>query len=217
MSATTYGSDSLRALTTNRVTSLQRPFQLFILTGDFLLILFSDMAAGALYRCLMGSAADQENSVGAGLLVGVVFVLVAYFQGVYDNHRLLNAAWQARKVVVIWLSSLMTLAVVAFLLKSTDNLSRGEIILFAVTGIVGLTMHRVFWRYCLASAFAKSRLVDRKVILVSLRALDLTSCGTMALMSYVISSSTRATSTTTQPGVAKFAASSGNRVRPAWT
>jgi len=175
MSATTYGSDSLRALTTNRVTSLQRPFQLFILAGDFLLILFSDMAAGALYRCLMGSAADQENSVGAGLLVGVVFVLVAYFQGVYDNHRLLNAAWQARKVVVIWLSSLMTLAVVAFLLKSTDNLSRGEIILFAVTGIVGLTMHRVFWRYCLASAFAKSRLVDRKVILVSLRALDLTS------------------------------------------
>ena len=99
MSATTYGSDSLRALTTNRVTSLQRPFQLFILAGDFLLILFSDMAAGALYRCLMGSAAD----------------------------------------------------------------------------------------------------------------------GTMALMSYVISSSTRATSMTTQPGVAKFAASSGNRVRPAWT
>ena len=175
MSATTYGSDGSRALTANRVTSLQRPFQLFIIAGDMLLILLSYMAANVLYRYFMSPGFDQENSIGAGLLVGIVFGMAAYAQGVYDSHRLLDALWQGRKVVVIWLSSLTALAVVAFLLKSTDNLSRGTIILFAVTGLIGLGMHRALWRYCLASTFARSRLIDRKVILLSLRALDFTS------------------------------------------
>ena len=175
MSATTYGSDGLRVVTSNRGTSLQRPFQLFIIAGDFLLILVSYIASSAIYRGFMNSPSDPDNSIGAGLIVGMVFVLVAYFQGVYDNHRLLNTFWQSRKAVVIWLFALTTLAVAAFLLKSTADMSRGTIILFAVIGAAGLVAHRVVWRYCLSSAFAKERLIDRKVILLSLRALDFTS------------------------------------------
>ena len=175
MSATTYGTEGIHAVTANRGTSLQRPFQVFIIAGDFLLILLSYMAASSLYREFTGSPTDQENSIGAGLIVGVVFLFVAYFQGIYDSHRLLNSLWQARKVVVTWLFSLTILAVAAFLLKSTANLSRGTIILFAVTGFAGLGAHRVVWRYCLASTFAKGRLIDRKVVLLSLRSLDFTS------------------------------------------
>jgi Undecaprenyl-phosphate glucose phosphotransferase len=67
------------------------------------------------------------------------------------------------------------LAVAAFLLKSTADMSRGTIILFTAIGAAGLVTHRVIWRYCLSSAFAKERLIDRKVILLSLRALDFTS------------------------------------------
>ncbi|WP_426434941.1 undecaprenyl-phosphate glucose phosphotransferase [Bradyrhizobium genosp. P] len=175
MSATTYGSDGLRILTSNRGTSLQRPFQLFIIAGDFLLILASYVAAGALYRDFINSPADPDYSVGAGLIVGMVFVIAAYFQGAYDNHRLLNTLWQSRKVIFTWLFALTTLAVAAFLLKSTANMSRGTMILFTVIGATGLVTHRVVWRYCLSSAFAKERLIDRKVILLSLRALDFTS------------------------------------------
>ncbi|VIO65746.1 UDP-glucose:undecaprenyl-phosphate glucose-1-phosphate transferase [Bradyrhizobium ivorense] len=175
MSVTTYGSDGLRITTSNRGTSLQRPFQLFIIAGDFLLILLCYMAASALYREFMNSPTDPDNSVGAGLIVGMVFVVAAYFQGAYDNHKLLDTLWQSRKVVFTWLFALTTLAVAAFLLKSTANLSRGTIILFTVIGAVGLVTHRVVWRYCLSSAFAKERLIDRKVILLSLRSLDFTS------------------------------------------
>ncbi len=53
MSATTYGPDGVRVLTSNRGTSLQRPFQLFIIAGDFLVILLSYLAASALYREFM--------------------------------------------------------------------------------------------------------------------------------------------------------------------
>ena len=175
MSATTYGTEGLHTVTANRGTSLQRPFQVFIIGGDFLLIVLSYVAASLLYRNFMGSPADQENSIGAGLIVGVVFLTLAYFQGAYDNHRLLNTLWQLRKAVVTWLLSLTTLAVAAFLLKSTANLSRGTIILFAVFGLVWLGAHRVLWRYCLASTFARGRLIDRKVVLLSLRSLDFTS------------------------------------------
>jgi Undecaprenyl-phosphate glucose phosphotransferase len=176
MSAATYGSEELYPVTTKRGAALQRPFQVFIIAGDFLMILLSYMVASVLYRDFIGwSPADQEISIGAALIVGVVFVAVAYFQGVYDSHRLLNAIWQARKVIVIWLWSLTILAVAAFLLKSTENLSRGTIILFAITGFVGLGAHRVAWRYGLASSFAKEHLIDRKVVLLSLRPLDFTS------------------------------------------
>lgn len=67
--------------------------------------------------------------MGAGLIVGVVFVAVAYSQDVYATHRLLNLVWQLRKAVFIWLASLTILAMAAFLLKSTDNLSRGTVII----------------------------------------------------------------------------------------
>jgi Undecaprenyl-phosphate glucose phosphotransferase len=175
MSAATYGSENLYSIASNRGASLQRPLQVFIITGDFLLIVLSYFVASVLYRSLMGAVPEQEISIGAGLIVGVVFVAIAWFQGVYDNHRLLSATWQLRKVVVIWVVSLTILAVAAFLLKSTANLSRGTIILFAFSGVVALGAHRMVWRFGLASTFARGRLIDRKVVLLSLRSLDFTS------------------------------------------
>jgi len=175
MSAATYGSENVYSVASNRGAALQRPLQVFIITGDFLLILLSYFVAGVLYRSLMGAVPEQDIAIGAGLIVGVVFVGIAYFQGIYDNHRLLSAMWQLRKVVVIWMVSLTILAVAAFLLKSTANLSRGTIILFAFIGVVALGAHRVAWRVGLASRFTKGRLIDRKVVLLSLRSLDFTS------------------------------------------
>jgi putative colanic acid biosysnthesis UDP-glucose lipid carrier transferase len=175
MSAATFGSDDFSAMFASRGASLQRPFQIFIMSGDFLLILLSYLVAGMIYRDLMASSPDQEIPTGAGLIVGVVFVVIAFFQGVYDSHRLLNGLWQARKVVIIWLWSLTILAIAAFLLKSTANLSRGTIILFAITGLFSLGAHRAAWRLCLASSFAKGHFIDRRVVLLSFRSLDFTS------------------------------------------
>jgi putative colanic acid biosynthesis UDP-glucose lipid carrier transferase len=175
MAAATYGSEDFYAAMASRRASLQRPFQVFIITGDFLLILLSYLIADVLYREVMGAPPDQEVSIGAGLIVGVVFVAISLFQGLYDSHRLLNSMWQARKVAIVWLLSLTILAVAAFLLKSTANLSRGTIILFAITGFVGLGVHRAAWRVGLASGFAKGRLIDRRVVLLSLKSLDFTS------------------------------------------
>ena len=174
MAVATYGSENAGALLSTRGTALQRPFQIVVIAADFLLILLSYGAGAALYSVAIASTVDGA-SMGAGLIVGVVFVAVAYFQDVYATHRLLNLVWQLRKAVVIWLVSLTILAVAAFLLKSTDNLSRGTVIIFAAIGGVGLISLRFVWQFVLATNYARSRLVDRKVILLSLKPLDFTS------------------------------------------
>jgi len=174
MAVATYGSENVGVLSSTRGTALQRPFQIVVIAADFLLIMLSYGAGAALYSALVSSTADGAP-MGAGLIVGAVFVGVAYFQDVYATHRLLNLVWQLRKAVFIWLASLTILAVAAFLLKSTDNLSRGTVIIFAGIGGAGLVSLRFAWQFVLATNYARSRLVDRKVILLSLKPLDFTS------------------------------------------
>lgn len=174
MAVASYGSDAARSLSAARGTALQRPFQVFIIATDFLLILICYAGASGIYSATTVTALDG-TSVGAGLIVGVLFVSIGYFQGMYDTHRLLGLSWQLRKAVIVWAASLMILAVSAFLLKSTDNLSRGTIIIFTGVGGVGLMCLRLAWQVALGSNFAKGRLVDRKVVLLSLKPLDFTS------------------------------------------
>lgn len=174
MAVATFGTEKAYPLSPTRGTALQRPFQIVVIAADFLLILLSYVVGSTLYSLVVASTADGA-SFGAGLIVGLVFVALAYFQDVYATHRLLNVVWQLRKAVFIWLISLTVLAVAAFLLKSTDNLSRGTVIVFAAIGGVGLISLRFAWQLVLGTSFARTRLVDRKVVLLSLKPLDFTS------------------------------------------
>ncbi len=174
MAVATYGSDNAYAVSSTRGSALQRPFQLLIMAADLLLILLGYVMAAELYSVATGSPADGAPA-GAGLIVGGAFVAIAYFQGVYATYRLLSLVWQLRKAVINWLVSLTILALAAFLLKSTDNLSRGTFIIFAIVGALGLVSIRFAWQWALSTSFAKERLVDRKVSLLSLKPLDFTS------------------------------------------
>lgn len=174
MAVATYGSEGAYPLSYARGSALQRPFQVVIIGADLLLILLSYVIGASFCSAAVGSSADGA-SVGAGLFVGVVFVTIAYSREVYATHRLLNLVWQLRKALFIWLTSLTILAVVAFLLNSTDNLSLGTVIVFAVIGSVSLISLRFVWQAVFGDSFARSRLVDRKVIMLSLKPLDFTS------------------------------------------
>ena len=175
MSLTTYGSRSPSSTLVRRSASLETPFQLIIMVGDFLLILLSYAGATLAHRGLVKALVDRELSIGAALLVATVFVAVAFIQGCYDRHNLLNTSWQLRKVSFVWLLSLAILAFAAFLLKSTAELSRITVVLFATTGLIGLGAHRAIWRGALTSSFARRHSVKRRVALISAGPLDFTS------------------------------------------
>ena len=173
MSSATYEFDNLYS--TSRVASLQRPFQLFIISGDFLLILFSYLLSTIICRRITGASAEQEIQLGAGLITGIVFVTLVFFQGGYDRHHLVDANWQARKVFFMWMLSLTILAVAAFLLRSTAILSCVTITLFATIGLVSLGAHRAVWRIAMASPFAKILAFNRGIVLLSPKPIDFTS------------------------------------------
>jgi putative colanic acid biosysnthesis UDP-glucose lipid carrier transferase len=175
MSSATYGLENAYPGNAKRNATLQRPLQIFVAAGDFLLILMSYLGASLIYGTFFSPIVESDVSNGAGLIVGVVFVGIGYLQGTYDNHRLLSMAWQLRKAAINWMVSLIILAIAAFLLKSTDHLSRGTIILFALIGVIGLWGHRAAWRIGFASPFAKGHFIDRRVVLLSMRTLDFTS------------------------------------------
>jgi putative colanic acid biosysnthesis UDP-glucose lipid carrier transferase len=175
MSSATYGLENAYPGNTKRTATLQRPLQIFVAAGDFLLILMSYLGASLIYGTFFSPIVDSDVSNGAGLIVGVVFVGIGYLQGTYDNHRLLNMTWQLRKAAINWMVSLIVLAIAAFLLKSTAHLSRGTIILFALIGVISLWGHRAAWRIGFASPFAKGHFIDRRVVLLSMRTLDFTS------------------------------------------
>lgn len=175
MSSATYGLENAYPNSAKRTATLQRPLQIFVAAGDFVLILMSYLGASLMYGTFFSPIAESDVSNGAGLIVGVVFVGIGYLQGTYDNHRLLNVTWQLRKAAINWMVSLIILAIAAFLLKSTAHLSRGTIILFALIGVVSLWGHRAVWRIGFASPFAKGHFIDRKVVLLSMRTLDFTS------------------------------------------
>lgn len=175
MSLTTYGSNSSSSMLVRRGVSLQRPFQFAIMAGDVLLILLSYVAANLIYRKFMATLAERELSVGVALLVATAFVAIAFFRGCYDNHNLANTSWQLRKASSVWLLSLAILAFSAFLLRSTAELSRITIVLFAAAGLVGLGAHRAIWRLALNSSFARRHSIKRRVVLISGEPLDFTS------------------------------------------
>jgi putative colanic acid biosynthesis UDP-glucose lipid carrier transferase len=175
MSSATYGSSDRPSIFSGRGSILQRPLQIVIMAGDLLSVLFSYLLARFIYHHFVGASFEQIVPVGAGLIAGAVFVTIACFQGLYDSHHLFHGIWLARKTVLIWVLSLAILAVAAFLLKSTANLSRGTVLLFAFTGLFSLAAHRVIWRIGMASSFAKDHLIKRRVALLSLSPPDLTS------------------------------------------
>jgi putative colanic acid biosynthesis UDP-glucose lipid carrier transferase len=175
MSSATYGLENAYPGSAKRTASMQRPLQVFVAAGDFLLILMSYLGASLIYGTFFTQVGEGDVAGGAGLIVGLVFVCMGYLQGIYDNHRLLNVMWQLRKAALNWMVSLTILALAAFLLKSTANLSRGTIILFAVIGMISLWGYRAALRAGLASPFAKGHFIDRKVVLLSMKTLDFTS------------------------------------------
>ena len=92
MAVATYGTEDVSSVFLARGTVLQRPFQVFIIAADFLVVLLCYAVASFLYNDYFGWSLEQA-SLGPGTIVGLAFVTISYFQGVYDTHRLLRLVW----------------------------------------------------------------------------------------------------------------------------
>jgi Undecaprenyl-phosphate glucose phosphotransferase len=98
--------------------------------------------------------------------VCAVFVPLFRNRGLYDPSALVNWGLQARKIVVLWIVTLVIFASATFALKIGPDFSRGAVISFGVVGLVGLLAHHALWRSVIENGLRNGNLRGRESILL---------------------------------------------------
>src|SRR6516225_4189498 len=102
---------------------------------DLAIIMLSSVAADIAYHYfVLGSQADLAALLGIGMNSGLLFVLIAASRGHYRTRDLLSAKKKANGIVSSWISVLLIMTALLFLLKVGSDYSRGSMLVFGLLG-----------------------------------------------------------------------------------
>jgi Undecaprenyl-phosphate glucose phosphotransferase len=103
---------------------------------DFAVITLSSVAAnGAYHYFALGSQVDFSALLGIGTISGLLFVLISAARGSYQTSFLLSAKRKANGIVSAWISVLLIVIALLFLLKVGSRYSRGSVLVFGLFGL----------------------------------------------------------------------------------
>ena len=132
---------------------------------DLVLIGASAFSAEALYhRVPTEFSAEFSHTMAAAMFVAVLFVAAMRVQKLYNPTRLIVMDDQARSVLSAWCGAFLILASGVFSWGVSQDLSRGDILVFWGFGAVALLAHRAFWRFALPRALESGALRGRTVV-----------------------------------------------------
>src|SRR4051794_20382595 len=147
-----------------RYDSLER----LAVAADFITIILASILSGLSYNLQEpGTPLDLSKSIGAGILVSTLFVSLLKMRGMYRPAELLGLRNQIRGVCLAWISVFLLLAGTVFALKIGSELSRGTSILFAIYGLIALTLHRGVLKDLLQKGLAGNRFSGRDIVLIT--------------------------------------------------
>jgi exopolysaccharide biosynthesis polyprenyl glycosylphosphotransferase len=110
---------------------------------DLAIIMLSSVAADIAYHYfVLGSQADLAALLGIGMNSGLLFVLIAASRGHYRTRDLLSAKKKANGIVSLWISVLLIMTALLFLLKAGSDYSRGSMLVFGLLGLPPLLATR---------------------------------------------------------------------------
>ena len=114
-----------------------------LLLFDFGLIVSLSVLGGLLYhKVAFDTVGDLEAFLGAGFVVGGLFVSCQKALGLYEPVSLTDRSRSVTRVVAVWVVGLTFFAAAAFLLKITTSFSRGTMALWFASGLVAVTSVR---------------------------------------------------------------------------
>jgi undecaprenyl-phosphate galactose phosphotransferase/putative colanic acid biosynthesis UDP-glucose lipid carrier transferase len=103
---------------------------------DFVVIALSSVAADSAYHYfVLSSQVDLSALLGIGTNSGVLFVLLSASRRSYQTRTLLSAKKKASGIVSSWISVLLIMIALLFLLKVGSNYSRGSMLIFGLLGL----------------------------------------------------------------------------------
>jgi Undecaprenyl-phosphate glucose phosphotransferase len=142
-------------------------FAWILLISDFSLIVVLSLASGMAYHAsAFGTSGDIGTYIGAGFVVGGLFVACQKALGLYDPIVFIGRGKRLSQVIAVWVLVFTFFATAAFLLKVTDGLSRGTMLIWFGSGIVlVISVHEAAGRL-LAQGLVNGSLRARPVLVV---------------------------------------------------
>ncbi|MGP9814501.1 undecaprenyl-phosphate glucose phosphotransferase [Rhodopseudomonas sp. NSM] len=138
--------------------------------ADSLIIVAAGALGGSLYQQAIGGDAQIGVYAGLGLVASLVHVLAAHRLGLYKVNGLLERQPGHGRVGAAWCFAILVLAVILFMLKSGNEVSRGAIVCMFVLGCCGLLWARRFAKRRLRAALAAGAIAGRRAFVVGTQA-----------------------------------------------
>jgi len=160
-------------------SALQHVMALF----DAMVIVFASAVGGGIYQVVANGALDRpEPLLGVGPVAAVLYVLVGQSTGFYDLRAALSKRRKdAGRIFAQWFLVSLSLALLAFLMKSGAVFSRGSIICFGVLALLLLLVCRRFSKRIVAAVVTDGQVQGRRAVLLGTRE-ELASIGSEELL-----------------------------------
>jgi Undecaprenyl-phosphate glucose phosphotransferase len=172
---TTYLSQSTSQPASSAQATLDHAFE-FVSYGnigvlaaaaDFLAITLASLVGGLAYHYFaFGTMADCSALLGVGANSGLLFVLLTTSRGFYRTRAILSGTGQANGIISAWVSVLLVVTALLFLLKVGSSYSRGSTITFGILGLPVLLALRAVVRKELSKRVLAGAISGPRCILI---------------------------------------------------
>lgn len=142
-------------------------FVVMALVFEAMSIVLASLATGAAYHGVVyGGAGLIETYAAVGLLAATFYILPFLYRDEYRVQDFFDGRRSPNRVFLIWNYAFLCLAMIGFLTKTTDQFSRGWLLLFYVTGLLVVLSVEGLVRLTLRHAIRLGVLALRRVMLV---------------------------------------------------
>jgi Undecaprenyl-phosphate glucose phosphotransferase len=134
---------------------------------DLTWIVLLGVVTGLLYDSVtFGRNGEAQNYLGSGLAVATLYSAFAHLAQLYRAPNLLRRKWQVGRSTLAWIMVFGFLATLAFLLKIGAAFSRGEMLLFFISGIFATVVMRLAVAHVCTLVISSGALKPNRIVLV---------------------------------------------------
>jgi Undecaprenyl-phosphate glucose phosphotransferase len=136
---------------------------------DLTWIVLLGVVTGLLYDGVaFGRKGEAQDYLGSGLAVATLYSAFAHVAQLYRAPNLLRRKWQVGRSTLAWIMAFGFLATLAFLLKIGAAFSRGEMLLFFISGIFVTMVMRLVVAHACTLVISSGALKPNRIVLVGL-------------------------------------------------
>ncbi len=113
-----------------------------VLADAGVIVAMSCLTGAAYHEIVYGNLGPLTDFVEVGLVAASIFVLPGLFHGEYALSHYFSFRRHVRRATTLWNITLLCLLTLGFLVRMTEDYSRGAVVLFYLTGLPGILVAR---------------------------------------------------------------------------